>query len=241
MHRTLVPLMTLLISLSAFAQPLEYAWSNRVGGQVDGEKLWRLAVDGEGNVYATGYFRGTFSDQGTLLTSVGGTDLILLKYDPAGTLLWGRSAGGLLDDGAFGIECDKDGNVYVTGIYAGVAAFGTELVSAIDADGTALVRHFIARYSPDGELVWLRTPTSNGAPSSYAFSWGHGIKLDRSGDLVVVGSYNSTTPQNDDAAFTTLQMDTCRFRTCAYNSVDYVFARKWTPLGTPNGCIRSVA
>lgn len=231
MYRASIPLLSLLISLSTAAQPLGHVWSERVGGAADGEKLWRLAVDGEGNVYATGYFRGTFSDQGQLLTSIGGTDLILLKYDPSGNLVWSRSGGGLLDDGAFGIECDKDGNVYVTGIFAGVAAFGTELVSAQDVDGTALVQHFIARYSPDGELVWLRTPTSNGAPGSYSFSWGHGIKLDRSGDLVVVGSYNATTPTNDDATFSTMSMDGFRFRTCAYGSVDYIFAQKIDTLG----------
>jgi hypothetical protein len=213
------------------AQPLVHQWANRVGSNLDGEKLWRIAVDGDGNVYATGYFRGTFTDQGITVTSIGAVDIILLKYDPDGVLLWARNAGGPSDDAAYGIDCDKAGNVYITGLYSGLAIFGTELVSNPEPDGTLLPFHFVARYSPDGDLVWVRTVSVPMATATYPFSIGYAVKLDRSGDLIVVGEYSNTNEDTLNPLFSTMQADTCRFQTSFSNGYGNVFAQRLDTLG----------
>jgi len=91
--------------------PLEHVWAQRVGSLSDNEKLWRMAVDESGNVFVTGAIRGTFTSGNVSVTSVGGSDIVLLKYAPDGELLWGRAAGGPINDAAFGVDTDKDGNV----------------------------------------------------------------------------------------------------------------------------------
>lgn len=226
-----IPLLCALTCSTGLAQPLAHVWANRVGGSQEGEKLWRCAVDESGNVYATGGFRGTFSDQGSSVTSNGGLDILLLKYDPDGQLLWARSAGGPYDDVAHGVESDKDGNVYIVGVYSGLAVFGDTLVSNIDPDGANLGFSFIARYSPEGDLRWVRTPDVDFQPQNYPFNVAYGIKLDRFGDLVVAGSYNCTLPSQGDPAFSTMRFGTTAFRTCAYNAYDYVYAQKIDTLG----------
>lgn len=63
----------LLVSFTeAQAQPFEHVWTKRFSTPENGEKLWRLAVDESGNVYAAGNFSGTFSEQGISVTSAGG-------------------------------------------------------------------------------------------------------------------------------------------------------------------------
>lgn len=227
----LLSIIPALVCSTSMAQPLQHTWANRVGGPQDGEKQWRIAVDESGNVYAAGGFRGTFSDQGISLTSAGGADILLLKYDPDGQLLWARSAGGPYGDIAFGVESDKDGNVYIVGAYSGLAVFGDTIVSNIDPDGANLPFSFIARYSPDGDLRWVRTPDIDFQPQNYPSNLAYGIKLDRFGDLVVAGSYNCTLPSQEDSAFSTMRFGDAAFRTCDYTSYDYVYAQKIDTLG----------
>jgi hypothetical protein len=227
----LLSIIPALVCTTGMAQPLQHTWANRVGGPQDGEKLWRIAVDESGNVYAAGSFRGTFSDQGISVTSAGAADILLLKYDPEGQLLWARSAGGPYDDIAFGVESDKDGNVYIVGVYSGLAVFSDTIVSNIDPDGANLGFSFIARYSPDGELRWVRTPDIDFQPQNYPFNLAYGIKLDRFGDLVVAGSYNCSLPSQEDPAFSTMRFGDAAFRTCDYTSYDYVYAQKIDTLG----------
>lgn len=231
MRIALLGILILSFGLTAKAQPLVHQWANRVGSNLDGEKLWRIAVDGNGNVYATGYFRGTFTDQGITVTSIGAVDIILLKYDPNGVLLWARNAGGPTDDVAYGIDCDKEGNVYITGAFSGLAVFDTTLVSVPDPDGVGLPFHYVARYSPDGDVVWVRTVTVPMALSTYPFSIAYAVKLDRFGDLIVSGEYTNTNVDTLDIAFSTMKADTCRFQTSYANSYGNVFAQKLDTLG----------
>lgn len=229
--RSTILLFTAVLSTALGAQSLEHVWSNRVGSINDGEKIWRIAVDGFGNVYATGNIRGTFTDQGISVASIGGSDIILLKYDANGTLLWAKTAGGPYGDAAFGIDCDKDGNVYITGAYSGLAVFDSVLVSNIDPDGVNLPFHFVARYSPDGDLVWVRTVDVDIALTTYPFSIAYAVKIDRLGKLIIAGSYANINPDTSQAAFSTMRADTARFRTCNFNSYDYIFVQKMDTLG----------
>ncbi|MGH7967019.1 MAG: SBBP repeat-containing protein, partial [Candidatus Binatia bacterium] len=74
-----------------------------------------IAVDSSGNSYVTGFFEGTASFGATMLTSAGLEDIVVAKYDPNGTLVWARRAGGTLSDESRGIAVDSSGNSYVTG------------------------------------------------------------------------------------------------------------------------------
>src|SRR5262245_61841127 len=80
---------------SVQAQSLD--WARRAGGTgFDfGEAV---GVDSFGNSYVAGTFtsQATFGSGGgnTVLTSVGGKDMFLAKYDVNGNLLWARGAGG---------------------------------------------------------------------------------------------------------------------------------------------------
>lgn len=100
-----------------------------------GSTSLEIATDVVGNSYLTGWFSGTVLFGATSVTSAGGHDLFVAKYDPAGACMWVARAGGPGDDYGSGIGIDGSGSAYVVGSYSGSAAFGsTTLVSAGSSD-----------------------------------------------------------------------------------------------------------
>jgi hypothetical protein len=113
---------------------LQLAWAKSVGGSgsVTGTAV---AVDGAGNVYATGFFDAAWSNKqgvdfdpgpGTFyLKSTGGAnnDVFVLKLDTSGNFVTAADMGGNSRDEAYGIAVDGSGNVYTTGLFIGPADF----------------------------------------------------------------------------------------------------------------------
>jgi hypothetical protein len=103
-------------------------WAKRAAGSGSGQGFG-ITVSKTENVYVTGSFTGSVSfglgeaNQKTL-TSDGGFDLFIAKYDSNGALLWARRAGGTGSDEAFASAVDDAGNVSVTGSFEGTAIFG---------------------------------------------------------------------------------------------------------------------
>ncbi|MET3542304.1 Tfp pilus assembly major pilin PilA, partial [Pontibacter aydingkolensis] len=140
-----------------------------------------IAVDGQGNAYVTGEFYGTATFEGTTLTSAGGTDVFVAKYNASGTVVWAKQAGGTSSDYGRGIAVDGQGNAYVTGEFYGTATFeGTTLTSS---GGTDM---FVAKYNASGTVVWAKQ--AGGTSSDY----GRGIAVDGSGNAYVTGYFFET-------------------------------------------------
>src|SRR3972149_2680108 len=93
-----------------------------------------ITLDASSNIYISGYFTGsaifndpTFSIDPIELTSFGAGDAFVAKYsdfDTGVSLLWARAMGG--DDGGFtdlasDLQIDTNGDVLVTGLFAGDA------------------------------------------------------------------------------------------------------------------------
>lgn len=74
-----------------------------------------VCVDDSGGVYVTGGYDNTRPFGTTSLTSLGGTDVFVLKYDTSGVFKWVTNAGSDKDDWSNGICSDKQGHIYVVG------------------------------------------------------------------------------------------------------------------------------
>jgi len=119
-----------------------YIWARSMGGS-SSDNGYGVAVDGSGNVYVTGFFQSDTANfnpahsNGTL-TTAGGVDIFLAKYDAGGNYLWAKNMGGNKGDYGQGIAVDGSGNVYGTGYFNAIATFdfasGVQLTSGGSTD-----------------------------------------------------------------------------------------------------------
>ena len=146
------------------------------------------AVDASGNVYVTGYV--------TQLNT--GIDIIVLKYNPDGVLLWNNTYPGCNDnteDRGLGIAVDNLGDCFITG-------FSTDSLGLRSA--TTL------KYGPDGTLLWNRIENGNQELDGK----GLGIAVDNAGNSYISGYLKLPLTGNDifvlkyDPNGTTLWMQT---------------------------------
>lgn len=103
-------------------------WFASLGGLLGDNGINALKLDGEGNLYFTGYFShpgdfdagdGTFTLNGALKT-----DIFVCKYSNNGRFLWAKEiAGGTGDDIGHALDVDDNGNVYIAGEFRGVVDF----------------------------------------------------------------------------------------------------------------------
>jgi hypothetical protein len=112
-------------------------------------------------VYVTGTYSGglTFGTA-TPITSRGGQDVFLIKYNPDGSVAWLQSAGGPDNDEATGIATLADGSVYIAGDFGSPIDNGAgATVGTMTIGGTTLMSAgyadlFVARFTSGGALTW---------------------------------------------------------------------------------------
>src|SRR5438270_12385982 len=80
-------------SATATAQPPPFRWAVQAGGTFD-DFSRGIAVDASGNSYVTGSFHDVAVFGDITLTSTGGYDIFVVKYDSSGKVLWANQAGG---------------------------------------------------------------------------------------------------------------------------------------------------
>jgi len=139
-------------------------WAARYNGPGNSDDYARsIALDGSGNVYVTGYSKGT-----------GGTldyDYCTIKYNSSGVQQWvARYNGpGNDDDKANSITIDNSGNVYVTGASIGSGTWYDYCTIRYNSAG---VEQWVARYNGPRNSI------------DYAYS----IVLDSSWNVYVTGA-----------------------------------------------------
>lgn len=116
------------IFLAKFDDKGTHVWSRSYGDD-ESQLLESVAVDGCGDVFATGYFSGTVDFGGGALTSKGLDDLFVVKLGPKGDHVWSKAFGD--DAGQYGtaIAVGPGGHGYVTGQFEGTVDMGGELTT----------------------------------------------------------------------------------------------------------------
>jgi hypothetical protein len=139
-------------------------WSKKYDfGQSEEAKA--ITLDQNGSIYVAGYTASTH-------TSID-KDIIVLKVDHAGELLWHTTYGSEETDEAEGIALDSQNNVYITGNTQGALE-----------NQTAIHWHdgFLTKLSPLGKQVWTRIFGTT--YSDYA----NFIHVDEKDDIYIGGS-----------------------------------------------------
>jgi Tfp pilus assembly protein PilZ len=156
-------------------------WANSAGAIGDEEGIG-IATDASANVLVTGYFTSSSIAFGTtVLTNAGNPDILLVKYDAAGNVLWANSAGGTSSDFGFCVATDTAGNVLLTGRFMSPSiAFGTTVLATLGFEDI-----FVAKYNGTGNVLWAISAGGTQLDES------NGIAIAVGGNILVTGDFGS--------------------------------------------------
>lgn len=163
-------------------------WTKEVGGSGDDEARG-VASDGEGGLYAAGYFSDTMHYGGGDLRSAGGKDGFIARYDRDGKALWARAIGGSGYDEMFRVAADSLGNAYVIGTATGEVDVDRD--GKVDVIGSTKGSALVTAWKPDGSFLWARISGGD------ARVMGLGIAAGNDDDLYIAGAYMGGAPDFD--------------------------------------------
>jgi hypothetical protein len=166
------------VTAAAPAQVPDWGWADGAGQKGATSGSQGIAHDAAGNVTVVGYFRDVSQFGTNTLISQGQEDLFLVQYDSQGQVRWATSAGGVDEDGGAALAASPAGDLYVTGRFQGQATFGSTQLTSTGSDDL-----FLAKYTADGALVWVRQ-VGGGGPEG-----GRAVALDSSGNIYVGGYF----------------------------------------------------
>ena len=147
-----------------------------------------IDIDGSGNVYVSGNLYGTTDfDPGVgvyNLTSAGGNDVFVAKYNALGNLIWAKqmsSPGG--QDLSYSMNVDSIGNVYTTGVFCGIMDFDPGASSYL-LTPNSFRSLFVSKLDYNGNFVWAKQICKTFLPS---------LTIDGKGNILITGNCNDTT------------------------------------------------
>ncbi len=178
------------IYLAKYDKDGNYSWVINMG-QGSGGTGYGVAVSGS-HVFLTGYFTGTtvFDHQNfTSLTTNGGIDAFLAKYDMDGKYKWAINMGGNGTDFGYSVAIDAAENAYVSGRFQQTIKFNP-LDTNIKATSKAGVNSYLAKYDADGKYVWAKPILST------AVGYGLSTALDAVGNPYITGYFGGTVDFN---------------------------------------------
>jgi hypothetical protein len=161
------------------------AWGTYYGG--GGDTGTSCATDGIGNVYLAGA-----STSASLIATVGAhqeqlageADAFLAKFDREGQRLWGTYYGGTGVDVAINCAVDPQGHVLLAGLTDSESHIATPGAHQ-DSLGGGLYDAFLAKFNPEGQLLWGTYYGGEG------IDYGHACAIDAAGAIYLAGSTTS--------------------------------------------------
>jgi len=123
-----------------------------------------MSLDGSGNVYLSGVYNGSASF-GNKTIAASGSDGFIAAYNNNLNINWLYSIGGAGNDAALGIKSDWQSNIFLTGVFTGIANFGGHSMTS-----AGLTDIFILKYDASGRLLWSEKAGGTGADSAFAIT-----------------------------------------------------------------------
>ncbi|MDP4114528.1 MAG: SBBP repeat-containing protein [Bacteroidota bacterium] len=148
--------------IAKYSSDGECLWAKQSGGSggADGEAI-KMASDG--NVVIAGF--GYNTQFGSFTQSSSGNDVLVVKYDPNGNIIWANQAG--MGPYTYGtaIDIDNSGNIYITGHNNGLL--------------------YVVKFDKDGNKKWDKQSSGSGADVH-----AQGIAVDSNGNILIAGYFS---------------------------------------------------
>jgi hypothetical protein len=169
----------------AQTEAAEYQVAEQIGGPL-ADRGNAVLTYGGGNsspIYVAGDFSGQATIGGSLLTSAGGLDGFIIKYNRDGSVAWVVQALGDRDESCTALATDPQGNLYVAGTFRSTGlALGAQSYPNTNNNGTSDV--FLAKIDPLGAVLWVKT--GGGSDDDIV----GGLAVDKFGQIFLAGSFS---------------------------------------------------
>ena len=143
-----------MMTCSVFGQSVQWNWARAIHGPTDEDEIDAIASDSEASVYISGKYEDTLfiNEYEDTLISSGMADIMLIKYDSSGNMLWYKNYGGSGEDNTFDADCDTENNLIISGYFQDTLIFDNDtLISNGGFDA------FFVKLDPLGEVVWAKS------------------------------------------------------------------------------------
>jgi hypothetical protein len=177
----------------------KFVWAKKVGG-TSLDEGYGLKLDHDGNVYVTGYFRGTADfDPGPGVHNItasasasAGPDFFVLKLDANGDFVWAKSFGISGWDVGQALTIDTAGNVLITGYYRGVVDFdpGVGIYTLPGSSSNDCI--YVLKLDTNGDFIWAKSMHGNDHASAL------NIACDNQENIYLTGSFSGNIDFNPD-------------------------------------------
>ena len=153
-------------SSSAPADVVSGDWERVLGSSGQSVSSRGVAADAAGHVVVTGYTLKALES-----SEQSSSDAFVAAYSGSGELLWTAELATPASDAAAGVSLDTAGNALVAGDTSG----------ALEGAALGFGDAYVAKYSPGGELAWVRQ-LGTAAPDEAT-----GVSADADGNVLVAG------------------------------------------------------
>ena len=141
MQKKILLILLLAFSKRGFVAAQEFDWVRKVEIKSDRDignpsfVPWdmdaKIEADQSGNIFVTGHFKDTVDFGTQSLISKGEFDCFIAKYNSNGDLVWLKQIHGLRDQRVSDMDVDRNGNIYLTGLFSeGLALAETVLTGS---------------------------------------------------------------------------------------------------------------
>jgi Domain of unknown function (DUF4347)/Beta-propeller repeat len=171
-------------------------WGKSIGG-ANYDLARGVAIDGSGNVYTVGTFKGTVDFDPSLTgtsnlsssinedTSI--NEAFISKLDSSGNFVWAKSIGddrNLFNYGyPISVAIDGSGNVYTAGAFEGTADFDPSLTETANLVSAGESDIFISKLDSRGNFIWAKSIGGTGRDAAT------GLTIDGSGNIYTTGYF----------------------------------------------------
>jgi|GEM_PF-1087833 len=158
-----------------------FQWVEKAGGALDDAGFALTLNPQASNIFLSGIFRDNALFGTNPVSSTGGSDAFLARYDGSGQVTSVTRYGSIADDAGTGMARDTSGKVYLTGWFGALTAFGT--TNLLHQGGRDV---FTTRFDANGNLDWVYTAGGSGNDE------GAGIASSPDGQIYITGYFNGT-------------------------------------------------
>jgi hypothetical protein len=192
MKKTITTICSLFLIAAAIAQTPTWTWAKTAdGGGTLSDGGIATTTDMDGNIYTLGFYQSptitfgsTVLSKATTNTAVPVNDLVLVKYDAGGNVLWAKAASGSFGDIGYALDTDANGNIYIAGSTTStMLTMGTVTISRSQTGED----FFLAKADKNGNFLWIVSPFGNQQDQA------RGVAVDNAGNVIIAGFSGSDT------------------------------------------------